>query len=176
MSTNLIEIAREVYDTLLCGNPGGPLLEKLYEQILEQEGCPRGVACFTAHSEEVASRSFYFSELIDRLELEEDEEVTDSHILEFARDALISGLDTDSPDDTSVNFEEFEFAPNESLYVFALVRIDGHTPVVNWQGAYTEVSAFYSELKESGYITSEEDVNALPDDYLLELWGKYSTG
>ena len=173
MASGLVEIAREVYDTLLCGNSAEHLLEKLYEQVLEHRGPPGNVACFTVHPEDVAAREFYISELTDKLEIEE-EEVTDSHILEFARDALISGLDTDSPDDTSVNFEEIEISPNESLYVFALVHIDGHTPAVNWQGAYTEVSAFHSELMESGYITSEEDVNALSDEYLLELWNKYS--
>ena len=111
------------------------------------------------------------SELADWLEIEESQ-IEDGSRLTYTREVLKSKLDNPIDDTEAIHCEEIILSENERLYVCGLGRIDGHSPVVNWIGAYKEKASFYEQLLANEYVCSEAAVDSLSKEYLLDTWKK----
>ena len=112
---------------------------------------------------------FCDSELIDWWDTE-SEKISDELRCDYMREVLTLAVDEPTEDTCSAHWEEIPLSPEKSLYCCALIYLEGHSPIINWFGAYLSVKQFYVALTEAGFVTCEEDVAALNNETLLKYW------
>lgn len=163
-----IQLAAVVASELEAGSHSEGSFESLCKEI-EGEVPPDKFDRFPVSVEDVASACFCDSELAAILEIE-PEKISDEQRLQHMRELLEERIENLMGDEPSAHWEEIPVSPDNSLYCCALVYLEGYTPVTSWWGAYLSLDEFYKSLSESGYVTCQQDIAALSDEFLMMHW------
>ena len=102
--------------------------------------------------------------------LDPDDVITDEMRLTYAR-KLIAQACVDCDEDLCPMLHSYivERPDGATAIVGALIGVEGHDPVVAWQGIYVTRGDFYAQMKRSDMWLIEE-APAIDDASILELW------
>ena len=167
MNEAILKAAKHVYDHLDDDVDISAELELLQSNI-EDNG---ELVCdgFVVNVEEVASYSFNDEELLDSLE-DTCDDISDAMRISYMRKKLESKLEGWETEDSSLSVHELNIAGDCRLVLLGLVTIDGYSPVVQWLRPIKKPTTAQEHLNDIGIITSIEDLNAISDTQLLNLW------
>ena len=141
--------------------------EEEYEEIIAGWGTERHVAL---ELEDIASRAF--SDLEMSNSEYSDLPITDDRRIAYSRNRLISKFEESGSDvSPSIHAVEIKNENGDTAVLGWTMRIDGYSPVVEFQGAFVTKEHFYQFLR-TNYFLLDSDMQSLRGETILELWEK----
>ena len=115
------------------------------------------------------TRASNFHEFIREYVTEDDSMSSEQKLNEFR--GYLKGC-LESPEiDEMPSFHHWQITTeHSSAIICAIVDICGHEPVARDFFAVKDIDEIPANLRASGYLISEGDIDALSDQYLLNLW------
>ena len=98
--------------------------------------------------------------------------IKDDCRIAYARNRLISKFEEIGSDvSPSIHAVEIKNENGDTAVLGWTMRIDGYSPVVEFQGAFVTKEHFYQFLRANGFLL-DTDMQSLKEETILELWEK----
>ena len=141
--------------------------EEDHEEIVAGWGPEEHVAL---NLKEIAA--WEFNDIEMRAYEDTDLPITDDRRIAYARNRIESKFEEIGSDvSPSIHAVEIKNENGDTAVLGWTMRIDGYSPVVEFQGAFSTKEHFYQFLRASGFLL-DVDMQSLKEETILELWEK----
>lgn len=174
LPAELIKLRDQVIDHVMLGSKAKIDIKTLvtwYEEENEEINAGWGPEEHVAlNLKEIAAREFNDKEMCAYEG--SDLPITDDRRIAYARNRIESKFEEIGSDvSPSIHAVEIKNENGDTAVLGWTMRIDGYSPVVEFQGAFVTKEHFYQFLR-ANYFLLDVDMQSLKEETILDLWEK----